>query len=561
MNNLPNELILLIMEEVMGGCHTAADFKVQPYRLAGVCRQWYDLITDRPKFWTTIVLSMNKTPMKRPFLNEWERKYFVTGASDRTLANISIGRAKTLPLHFIVEACVEPDLNTRFGMERHRMSKFAVLIKQHLDRIESLDITVGHTHVANRLADKMVHWREAPMMKSLSLTCLDPFGNAWAEDPHTAPRLDMGEPLTKLPKLPVLQSLTLSVPRFFRLDMLNNLPTLESLTLTEYDNRSQVTISPATLLDRLQTLPELKHLAVCGRVYNDPTHRTTGTAPFDNSDTTYTLPALESLSFEHMYPQYNTIVLDHIVAPQLTTLYLGDTEYNIGLVNAFRRLAPLQNTPLLHTFHIYDTCYTLFQELLFHLDWVVTLTCNNIADCGCSSPHFSAYAVGPGLPSLEETWQHLSPDGLDLTEKWFCPKLEVLNVEAHGFRHCRALRRMLRRRKEDVEEGGMKGKLSVIRHLIVTDCQCHEPLPDKYRAAFAELCEVFDGPEQIYKVQKAIRCVFVTIVSVEFGGADGFGLCRREDQLTWYRLPRPYPKACWHDDPEEPLYGSIRPQQ
>lgn len=461
---------------------------------------------DCPRLWTSLVFRLHRKfdaalwDPRHPNSSE-----FIYNERELERAGVILKRSRTYPLRVVVEPLLDRDLPRRKFLEDRRLRKFLDMIREHISRIEDFDFTVADAASAEQLVLEVVAWPEVPLMTRLALRCTDPHQVATLDSFTAEQVVDRPFPvIPELSKTSSLRHLTLSMINFFDIQVLDSLVTLQSLTLTHYTPGMEGKVDPVNLLLRLQNLPQLKHVELNGLLHNDPSWITL--PPLlqlpNNPPKSITLQALTSLEVQGLTGQFKKVLFKHLDAPNLHTLTMRHAPYTLGAVQAFEQIATPGKFPLLNTFHISDCCYSVWQEILFHLDWVVTMSVARIAKCICRKPHRSAFDYCTYLPSFESQWVQSSDMG---KKRWFCAKLQDLTIEVHGEQHCGELRKMLRGRVEEAQLYGRHKEHSEVERLVVMDCTCHEPLPDNYRAAFQRYCPNFSGPPQKYKKQRCVR--------------------------------------------------------
>ena len=445
--------------------------------------------------WNNVVLNLNKE--LGPGRENLKDGVDVAGLE---LAMLTIKRSgETRPLRITVEPSLDTDLSRRRKTEESLLLKFLPVIKTHIGRLERLSIVVADTTVAKWLADEISSWEAAEKLEELALICTDPYGTAtlqnWTFEDLTDPAPARGV----LMPTPILRKLTLSVAHFFQPQLLEELHDLESLTLTRYTNMMQARHSPFTLLEKVQHLPNLKHLELDGVLCNDLASAPGAFAPPAEFPESITLPSLTSINVQHMSSAYIHPFFQRLDAPALESLSMGHLQYFRLNIETITLISEDGRFPRLHTFHINDACNALWRDVLLFLHWPVTMSVKGIASCICARRnHVAFFDNEPYAPALETPWEH---------GQWLCPKLVDLTIEAHGEKHCRNLRRMLRDRKEVVDEKGDEAHCTKLEKLTVTDCHCHEPLPDEFRTAFGKYCTEFHPPPRKYIRQVGVRYV------------------------------------------------------
>ncbi|THH31417.1 hypothetical protein EUX98_g2791 [Antrodiella citrinella] len=503
---LAAELLLIIFELAIADCASSPEeLCLLPYTLSHVCRKWRDIVNAAPILWTNIVFSLHK-PIDLEVMSPRRIRSgaFKSNRSGLKLAKHALRRSGDHQrLRVIVEPLQDRDRDRRSVDEMTRLYKFFRLLKPSLHRVKTLQITVNDSFTGAWLAGHVTKLGPLPGLKTLSLRCGDPFNVATCQW-WTGERLvDPPPPPGRLMSTPLLTHLTLSVTHFFTVDLLalETLQGLESLTLTEYSLLMQERHNPIPLLKNLQLLPVLKHLELDGLLENDPADEIEGLLQEDAEGLAKL--SLESLTFQRMSGSFMEFFLKWIFAPSLTTVALKHANYSRDTVIAVAGLNS-ERFPQMHTFHISDSCYSIFQESLAHLSWVKTMSILRINKCTCRRRHRSIHDTDIFVPALERVW--------DVSEQWHCPQLVDLTIEVHGGYHAHELRACIRDRKERAMKRNCYQPPAIIQRLTVTDCECHEPLPDEYRESMARYCPDFQGPRRKFKVQ----------------------LSHREDETTWH---------------------------
>ncbi|TCD63384.1 hypothetical protein EIP91_005615 [Steccherinum ochraceum] len=496
---LHDDILRLVLEfAVQRDDLVGIDSFLLPFFLSFVSTQWRAVMIDCSSAWSNIIFDMSKS------LNVDEdtllSEEFVKNKSGLRLVKLALARSKARPLRITVFPNFDEDISRRRLHENHRLQKFFELMTPVLDRIESLDITTSDSAVSTWLAKHVEKLPDMPLLENLSLVCDDPFHTKNQEFFTAQVRRPKPGPC-RLMDAPKLKSLVLSVTHFFTAagvtQVFDGLAHLQSLTLTGFCREVEGALNPYVVLSYVAQIPGLLHLELAGSVDRRNNDFLDVFERPQNSPDRYLLPVLQSLTLRRLLGPWQHELLRSLDAPSLESLTLKDGLFNDWIGSTFEHIKAPGYFPSLHTLVVDGCCYGLWQEILFHIPWVVTLTIVDTYECRCPSKH--TFSFGHDVvfqPVLEKRWW--------VGNEYFCSKLQSLTIEVHGTRHCKDLRSMVRDRWLLSRRRNVYKPPTVLQNLTVLDCYCHEPLPDVYREAFERYTVNFHGPERVYEVQEPV---------------------------------------------------------
>ncbi|KAH8107659.1 hypothetical protein BXZ70DRAFT_2745 [Cristinia sonorae] len=495
--SIPEEILSMIFLFAVFPCDSLDDTRTRDI-ISQVCRQWRRIVASSSELWAHVFFSLDDPWIPAPGI---QGPQFVDNRPGLRCVDYSLRRAGNRLLDITVFPCEVGDIHIRRERELHRLRKLLSRIRPHIRRIRSLRITVADPRVATELATELQGWDEMPNLTELCLTCKDPYNLGPLGDYAFGAISPPTAPATSLMPAPALKTLSLSVTNFFNLEMLEGMESLESLTLTEYTNRMEERVDIRMLLHRLAKLPSLKELKLDGLYTYDPMPVQLFFAAVDAPAGFATLPSLETLDVRDLSGSFLHLLFETLSAPLLHTLTVTKLDYSLKATDTFMVIKNgLDRFPNLRNFGIIDSCWTVWQNILQYLTWVKKMTVRGINKCRCRvRPHTAPYDNMNVYPMFELPWL------MNRREVYFCPKLEDLTMEVHGEYHCRMVQSMLTGRELKSRNPRRRNKPTRILKLKVTDCECHEHLPDHHRDAFAKSVDEFYGPQKCTKANCSRR--------------------------------------------------------